>query len=69
MKRIISVCTRCGSENIKITGTVVATNMMLPGKYECMDCGYIGFPLELDSAKDVKKFKMMKQEQEMENKK
>lgn len=61
MKKEIKVCSRCGSENIKVTGIIVATKMMLSGKYECMDCGYMGFPLELDSEEDAERFRRMKQ--------
>jgi len=61
MKREVKVCSKCGGRNIKATGTIVATKMMLPGMYECMDCGYMGFPLELDSEEDAKRFRRMKQ--------
>jgi hypothetical protein len=60
MGREVKVCSNCGSRNIKATGNIVATAMMLPGMYECMDCGYVGFPMELDSEEDAERFRGMK---------
>ncbi|MBN2251317.1 MAG: hypothetical protein JW724_04515 [Candidatus Altiarchaeota archaeon] len=56
----VKICPACASGNIKVTGNIVASKMMLPGKYECMDCGYTGFPLELDSEEDAEKFRELK---------
>ncbi len=57
MNKKVKVCPKCESRNVKATGHIVTTVAILPGKYECMDCGYVGFPLELDSGKDTERFR------------
>lgn len=62
----IKVCPICGSRDLKVSGDVVASKMMLPGKYKCVECGYVGFPLELDSEEDAQKFRKAKKKESKE---
>ncbi|HLD58793.1 MAG TPA: hypothetical protein VI977_04100 [archaeon] len=56
-KKIVKLCSQCGSQSLKPAVTPWKAQAAAFGQYKCLDCGFEGFIIEADekSAEKIRK--------------